>query len=158
MKRFVLTATLVAALVVPALAGAAQGPVARGSGDVGTFQDFSFSARGVGFGADGHIRVVSPGTDPNTVIRGQVNCLSVLNNQAVMSGNITRISPAQNPQTAPTDFIAFAEDNGEPGEFRDRFGFTTFTPTPTFNPTCLVPVFGFFGSLITDGNIEVDPG
>jgi hypothetical protein len=157
MKRFILTATLVAALVVPAAGGAAPGPNTRGSGDVGTGQDFSFSASGVGFGADGHIRVTFPGQDPNQVFAGQVNCLSIVNNQATMTGNITRIRPAQNPATAPTDFLAFAEDNGEPGEFRDRFFFTTFTPTPTFNPTCLVPVFGFFGSLITDGNIEVDP-
>lgn len=154
------TATIaaVAACTVGASAAhAAPQPSANGSGDVATFEDFNFSARGTGFGASGSVHEVQSNTDPNTQFKGRVNCLFVFGNRATLSGNITSITPAQNPATAPTDFFAFAEDNGEPGEFRDRWLFFTFTPTPTFNPTCLAPTFTPFGNLITAGNIDVDP-
>ena len=138
------------------ISGAAAQPSANGNGNTG-FSTFSFSARGVNFGADGHVTFTNPNTDPNQVFKGRVNCLAIVNNQAYMSGNIVSISPAQNPLTAPTDFFAYAEDNGEPGEFRDRFGFFTFTPSTTFAPSCLNPLAFFTGSLITSGNVDVDP-
>jgi hypothetical protein len=151
-----LVAIAVAAVgVATGSGGAASQPSANGNGSIG-FQNFSFSARGVGFGAGGHVTVTNPNTDPNTVTKGRVNCLMVINNQAYMSGNIVSISPAQNPAFAPTDFLAFAEDNGEPGDFRDRWSFASFTPSSTFNPSCLNP-FSLFGSLVTSGNIDVNP-
>jgi hypothetical protein len=159
MKRGIAALASLSAIVLALAAGAtgaSSQQSASGNGNTGT-QLFSFSARGVGFGADGHITSTNPNTDPNTVIKGRINCLAVLNNQAYMTGNIVSISPPPNPAFAPTDFIAYAEDNGEPGDFRDRFQFFTFTPTPTFNPTCLNPTFTIFGQLITSGNIEVNP-
>src|SRR4051794_16988782 len=159
MKRGIAALASLSAIVL-ALAGGATGAAsqqsASGNGNTGT-AIFSFSARGVNFGADGHITSTNPNTDPNTVIKGRINCLAVINNQAYMSGNIVSISPPANPATRPTDFIAFAEDNGEPGDFRDRFQFISVLPSPTFNPTCLNPIFTFFGQLITSGNIEVNP-
>ena len=137
--------------------GAAAQPSANGNGNTG-FSMFSFSARGVNFGADGHVTFTNPNTDPNQVTKGRVNCLAIVNNQAYMSGNIVSISPdTQPPGLAPTDFFAYAEDNGEPGEFRDRFGFFSFTPSTTFAPTCLNPLSFFTGSLVTSGNVDVDP-
>ena len=142
--------------VVTGSGGAASQPSANGNGSISSFQNLSFSARGVGFGAAGHVTVTGANTDPNTVTKGRVNCLTIINNQAYISGNIVSLSPAQNPATAPTDFFAFAEDNGEPGEFRDRWSFFAFTPQSGFNPTCLNPL-STTGSLITSGNIDVDP-
>ena len=159
MKRAFAALASLSAIVLAVAGGATSAPSqqsASGNGNTGT-QTFSFSARGVGFGADGHITSTNPNTDPNTVIKGRINCLSVVNNQAYMSGNIVSISPPANPATAATDFIAYAEDNGEPGDFRDRFQFITIVPSPTFNPTCLNPIFTLTGQLITSGNIEVNP-
>ena len=153
-KLSVILAATFVLLAAPASAIGAREQSAHGRGSISTFQDFSFGARGTLFAADGHITVTFPGTDPNQQIKGQITCLSIVNNQAYMSGPVTR----QNPEAAPgplLSFFAFAEDNGEPGGFRDRFNFFTFAPSQAFNPTCLAPLLG--GSLITDGNIDIDP-
>ena len=149
-----------AAVVLAVASGASSAPSqqsANGNGNIGT-STFSFSARGVGFGADGHITSTNPNTDPNSVIKGRINCLMIINNQAYMSGNIVSQTPTPNPATRVTDFVAYAEDNGEPGDFRDRFQFVSFTAgTITPMPTCLNPVFFLTGQLVTSGNIDVNP-
>ena len=161
-------------LLMGSAPGAAAGaqPSAHGNGAVlvnfggiGEFRsDFGFSARGVLFGAEGHVMfTVSPpfpGLEPGAgevKISGRVYCLFILENRATMTGNITRISPeAFTPAARPTDFAVTAVDNGEPGELRDAFTFFTTQVAPGntipctgINPTNLFP--------ITDGNIDVNP-
>jgi|SRR5687767_9990677 len=148
-------ATLLVGLAPGSASGAPQ-PSANGNGDIGTFQSFSFSTRGAFFGAEGRVSVTFPGTDPNTQYRGRVNCAFYVGNRVTLSGNLT--SAPVNPFFQETDFVVFAEDNGEPGALRDRWAFQTFTRDP-FNPpppTCVAPLF-FFGNVITSGNIDVDP-
>jgi hypothetical protein len=148
-----------AMLVLAAGPGSASGapqPSANGNGDIQLFQSFSFSTRGALFGAEGHVSVTFPSTDPNTQYRGRVNCALYVGNRVTLSGNIT--SAPVNPFFQETDFVAFGEDNGEPGALRDRWGFQTFTRDPFSPPppTCLAPLF-FGGSIITSGNVDVDP-
>lgn len=150
-----LAGALLAVALAPVGATAAPQPSANGNGDIGPFQSFSFSTRGFGFAADGHVTVTEPSTDPNTRYRGQVNCAFYLGNQVVLTGNIT--SAPVSPFFQPTDFVAFAEDNGEPGALRDRWGFFVLQVAPgTPPPSCFTSPF-FFGSVLTSGNIDVDP-
>jgi hypothetical protein len=147
------------ALLGGGTAGAASSqPTANGNGTIfGSFQSFSFGSRGSLFSAEGRIHVVESSSDPDTQYKGRINCAFYTLNRVTLSGNITDVSPQMLPANTPTNFIAFAEDNGEPGEFIDRWNFIAFIPSPTFAPTCVNPVFGFGGSPLTSGNIDIDP-
>jgi hypothetical protein len=156
MRKIVALLCTALVLALPAAASAAAQPSANGNGSLG-FNDFNFGARGTLFSADGHITFTQNFGGGDVKFTGRVNCLNIFLNRATLSGNITSVRPQIFlPANTPTDFFAIAVDNGEPGEFRDQFFFTSFIPSPTFAPTCVAPL-NVTPQTITDGNIDVDP-
>jgi hypothetical protein len=159
----IVAVTLMVGTAVVALADPG-GETARGSGSIGTYQDFSFSAKGdpYNLGATGSIKVTYPGSDPNQQFSGDIDCLNLVSpNRAIMSGPLTRVQHGD-PYWQPTRFIAFAEDNGPNGGSSsnpDRFNFQPIDtrwygyPPPDCRDESYV-----YGSWINKGDVDIDPG
>lgn len=157
MRRFFVLLAVIAACAYPA--GAAADPPydhATGGGVVAQYNahavaHFSFVAHGGPSGVTGRmqLRFVYDEGSPTEQYSADVVCLTVVGNNAALSGVITR---AVNPTSGlhEGEFLTFqVTDNGQPGslvpdEFQANGG-----------PQCPLPAGGG-GSLVTQGNINVN--
>jgi hypothetical protein len=158
MKRFFALAAvaLVGVLALPAIASAGN-DVARGNGTSANFdffEEFAFNAQSNFNGSEpsGHAVFVEPDQDPDQKIVGRVTCLSVIGNQATISGDVTDVTPGTFPGFAIRSFIIRAVDNTEVG-LPDQIDYFFSSGLPPPPPSC--GAFTFFPSPIVDGQIVV---
>src|SRR3954471_18434799 len=153
--RYVAPRALLFALVSLALfAGAAEakrapvGDIAQGAGSVGG-DTFAFDARS-GVSGENPTGTMSYFTSQfNGTIRGEVRCMSVTGNRALLSGIITE-SPIELPLTGAVGetWYFFVEDGGRRGPdlFTSAYG--------NFEDPCVIDTF-IEPSQIASGHIEV---
>jgi hypothetical protein len=141
MKRLIVVVALATTvlLAVPAFA-AAQNDVARGSGvfSFRSFSQFSFNAQSNfnGTGASGSASFTNPNADPNQVIKGRVTCLSVIGNEATISGDVTDVQ-GFTFETTIRSFIIRAEDSGKFAVTPDLVNYTFLSTPAAPEPSCL---------------------
>jgi hypothetical protein len=143
-----LVVLLLSQFVAPAAVSARYGDYAAGSGSDVSLGTFRFTAEGYG----GPLSKIATGTMRyrrhigHFAVSGDVFCLNVTGNNAVIGGVITHSSV----DLGGEDFFKLTvQDNADPGDASDRFQFTV-TGTP---PDCL---FLDLGTLpIVEGDIEV---
>jgi hypothetical protein len=158
MKRLIVVVALATTvlLAVPAFA-AAQNDVARGSGvfSFSSFSQFSFNAQSNfnGTGASGSASFTNPNADPNQVIKGRVTCLSVIGNEATISGDVTDVQ-GFTFETTIRSFIIRAEDSGKFSVTPDGVNYTFSTAPPPPEPSCL-GAFAFTPFPIFSGEIVI---
>src|SRR5687767_13421063 len=125
-------------LAVPAFA-AAQNGGARGNGvsQCSSFSKFSFNAQSNfnGTGSSGSASFTNPSSDPNQVIKGRVTCLSVIGNEATISGDVTDVQ-GFTFNTTIRSFVIRAEDSGKFGVTPDAVNYTFLSTPPPPEPTC----------------------
>ena len=157
MHRRVMALAVVAAslLAAPAVAGA-QNDVAKGNGTASfsSFSQFSFNAQSNfnGTGASGNATFTNPNADPNQVIKGRVTCLSVIGNQANISGEVIDVQGFTFPTTIQS-FTITALDSGKFGTTPDAVSYTFSSAPPPPPPTCTA--FTFTPIPIFDGEITI---
>lgn len=158
MKRLSLVLALAATvlLAVPAFASA-QNDVARGSGvfSFSSFNHFSFNAQSNfnGTGASGSASFTNPNTDPNQTIKGRVTCLSVVGNEATISGDVTDVQ-GFTFETTIRSFVIRATDSGKFGVTPDLVNYVFLsTPAPP-EPSCAAS-FTFTPFPIFSGEIVI---
>jgi hypothetical protein len=150
MRRFliVLTALVlgIVALTSPAAAGSSH-DVARGHGGFsGEEMDFNASANFNGSEPKGHVTFTNHFGGKN-VFDGNVTCLTVVGNLAVIAGDITSV---RGPNTFPaTSYVIWATDNGKSGPTPDSATFAlTGGPGPTVCPPPFVVEQTFDGDVV----------
>jgi hypothetical protein len=159
MNRFFVLLAVIAACAYPA--GAAADPssaYATGSGAVVPYNahanaHFSFTAQDGPGGVTGRmqLRFVYDEGSPTEQYSADVVCLTVVGNNAALSGVITRVvNPTSGLEEG--DFLTFqVTDNGQPGSsVPDEFRANGVQE-------CQLPTGGG-GSLVTQGNINVNQG
>ena len=114
--------------------------------------DFSARANFNGTEPSGRMRYTNQNTDPNTVIEGNVTCLTVVGNVATLAGEITSV---RNGTVFGEGYILTAEDSGKFSNFPDEVAitFTTAPPNPTACPPALT-----FSSPVREGEVVVHDG
>jgi hypothetical protein len=139
---------LLSQLVVPAGVSALYGDYAAGSGSDVNLSTFRFTAEGYG----GPLSKIATGTMRlrrhigHFAVSGDVFCLNVTGNNAVIGGVITHSSVDLGGEDY---FKLTVQDNADPGDASDRFQFTISAT----RPDCLFPDLNTLP--IVEGDIEV---
>jgi hypothetical protein len=153
----VLLAVLILVLAVPAV-GMAQSGTDKGIAHIDQ-QPFSniqwdVSARSNFNGTQprGQWRFTNPNFDPNFVASGEVTCLQVVNNVALVGGIITDLKGSNT--TANAVWMAMT-DSGKFGTTPDLFGAFLLTLPPEDLGTC-PPTNTVFQNTVVDGEVIVE--
>jgi len=100
----------------------------------------------------GSWRFTNSNADPNIVVSGEVTCLQVAGNVALVGGIVTEV---RGTTTTANGFVAEMTDSGKFATAPDTFGAFLFVSSPTLVAGACPPTGFVFTQTVVDGEVIV---